>query len=68
MQERYGSVANIYGVSNDVMEKIINFMYTGTIKLTEDNVMEILVTSDYLQMDGEFLCIWVMAISAFALF
>ena len=53
MQERYSTEAKVYGVALSVFKTILNYMYTGTIKLTEDNVMDILVACDYLQMDGE---------------
>ena len=36
----------------DIMKKMILFMYTGTVTAKKDQVLEIVLVSDYLQIDG----------------
>ena len=54
MKERYDSVANINGVESEVMETVLDFAYTASVKLNEENVMKILIAADYFQMHGKF--------------
>ena len=53
MKERYESIANVQGISNEVFKMVLEFMYTGSIQLNENNVMDILLASDYLQIDSK---------------
>uniref|UniRef100_A0AAX7VMX9 BTB domain-containing protein n=1 Tax=Astatotilapia calliptera TaxID=8154 RepID=A0AAX7VMX9_ASTCA len=50
-------VFNIPGLSPEMMELIINFAYTGSVSITEENVVELLMAADQLNaMDIVKLC------------
>jgi len=52
MKERYNGIINItVNVEADSIEELVNFMYTGTITIANENVMQLLAGADYLQMD-----------------
>lgn len=45
-------VFNVSGLSPDMMELIIDFAYTGSVSVTEDNVQELLRAADQLSVMG----------------
>ena len=57
MKEKYESKATIMTVAPEIMEAILDFIYTSKLALTDENVYDLLCASDYLQMqDIKHLC------------
>ena len=52
MKESYESKATITTISPEIMEVILDFIYTCTLNINDDNVYEILCAADYLQMQN----------------
>lgn len=48
----YTKVVQICGLSPDMMHLIIEFAYTGTVCVTEDNAQELLLAAEYLDVMG----------------
>uniref|UniRef100_A0A1A7Y765 Intracisternal A particle-promoted polypeptide n=1 Tax=Iconisemion striatum TaxID=60296 RepID=A0A1A7Y765_9TELE len=61
MREADKDVVQIIGVDTEVFEILLDFIYTGTISVTVENVQELMVAADMLQLNevvsicGEFL-------------
>ena len=53
MSEKYQKVIEIRGVSPEVFEMILNFIYTSKIKISYDNVFALFVAADYLTISGK---------------
>ena len=53
MQEKYDSVNTITTVSGDILDGVIDYIYTGVAKLTEDNVYEMLDAAEFTQVAGK---------------
>ncbi|CAK8695986.1 unnamed protein product [Clavelina lepadiformis] len=51
MRERNEAAANITDVSATIMEIVIEYMYTCRVKITDENVYELLEAADYFQLD-----------------
>ena len=51
MKEKYESNATVSGVGAEPLKLLIDYMYTGSITVTSDNVFDLLAAADYLQMD-----------------
>jgi len=51
MKEHYENTIPIHNVEEKTMELLIEFMYTGSIKISDETVMPLLAAADYLQLD-----------------
>jgi len=51
MKEKYQSAVEIKDINGTSVKKLIEFIYTGTIIINNENVLDMLSTSDYLQID-----------------
>ena len=51
MKERQQHSAEVKGVDGKSMEVLINYIYTGTVTIDGDNVMNLLAAADYLQLE-----------------
>ena len=51
MKEKYQNPVQIHGVDGAAVKSVIDFMYSGEVKITSENVMELIAASDYLQVD-----------------
>ena len=51
MKEKYADVVTIDGVDASSLESLLNFIYTEKIGINQQNVFDLLATSDYLQFD-----------------
>jgi len=61
MDEKYQEVIEIKGVSPEVFEMILNFIYTSKIRISYDNVFALFAAADYLTISGEYRrCLTVM--------
>jgi len=40
-------------VEADALASVLDFMYTGSIELTAENVIDVLETAEYLQVSGK---------------
>ena len=49
MKEKYQNPVQIHGVDGAAVKSVIDFMYSGEVKITSENVMELIAASDYLQ-------------------
>ena len=52
MKETYEAKATVSSVSAEIMENILDFIYTGKLKVTDENVYELLCAADYLQIQN----------------
>ena len=50
MKEKYQNTVQIHGVDGAAVKSVIDFMYSGEVKITSENVMELIAASDYLQV------------------
>ena len=50
MKEKYQNPVQIHGVDGAAVKSVIDFMYSGEVKITSKNVMELIAVSDYLQV------------------
>ena len=50
-KEKYQNPVQIHGVDGAAVKSVIDFMYSGEVKITSENVMELIAASDYLQVD-----------------
>ena len=50
MKEKYQNPVQIRGVDGAAVKSVIDFMYSGEVKITSENVMELIAASDYLQV------------------
>ena len=50
MKEKYQNPVQIHGVDGAAVKSVIDFMYSGEVKITSENVMELIAASDYLQV------------------
>ena len=48
MKEKYQNLVQIHGVDGAAVKSVIDFMYSGEVKITSENVMELIAASDYL--------------------
>ena len=51
MKERYDDTVEIKGVDATSLELLIDFIYTGKVCISQENVYQLLAASDYLQID-----------------
>ena len=51
MKEKYADIVTIDGVDASSLESLLNFIYTEEICINQQNVFDLLATSDYLQFD-----------------
>ena len=51
MKERYEPSVKIEGADHTALKTLIDYVYTGSIVITESNVMNLLHAADYLQLD-----------------
>lgn len=58
MQEKYDNVVNIQHLSQNTLDKILDYIYTGVINVTEDNVYQLVESVDYTQIPGKRLCLF----------
>ena len=50
MKEKYQNPVQIHGVDGTAVKSVIDFMYSGEVKITSENVTELIAASDYLQV------------------
>ena len=50
MKEKYQNPVQIHGVDGAAVKSVVDFMYSGEVKITSENVMELIAASDYLQV------------------
>ena len=50
MKEKYQNPVQIHGVDGAAVKSVVDFMYNGEVKITSENVMELIAASDYLQV------------------
>ena len=50
MKEKYQNSVQIHGVDGAAVKSVVDFMYSGEVKITSENVMELIAVSDYLQV------------------
>ena len=50
MKEKYQNPVQIHGVDGAAVKSVIDFMYSGKVKITSENVMKLIAASDYLQV------------------
>jgi len=53
MREKYAEVVQITGISDFVLEKVLDFIYAGSVSITTDTVCDLLEGAEYAQVDGE---------------
>jgi len=53
MREKYAEVVPITGISDFVLEKVLDFIYAGSVSMTADTVCDLLEGAEYAQVDGE---------------
>jgi len=46
-------VVQITGTSDFVIEKVVDFIYAGSVSMTADTVCDLLEGAEYAQVDGE---------------
>ena len=50
MKEKYQNPVQIHEVDGAAVKLVIDFMYSGEVKITSENVMKLIAASDYLQV------------------
>ena len=50
MKEKYQNPVQVHGIDGAAVKSVIDFMYNGEVKITSENVMELIAASDYLQV------------------
>jgi len=53
MREKYAEFVQITGISDLVLEKVLDFIYAGSVSVTADTVCDLLEGAEYAQVDGE---------------
>jgi len=53
MREKYVEVVPVTGISDFVLEKVLDFIYAGSISVRADTVCDLLEGAEYAQVDGE---------------
>ena len=53
MREKYAEVVQITGISDLILEKVLDFIYAGSVPMTADTVCDLLEGAEYAQVDGE---------------
>jgi len=53
MREKYAEVVQITGISDLILEKVLDFTYTGSVSMTADTVCDLLEGAEYAQIGGE---------------
>ena len=51
MKEKYQNTVQIHKLDGAAVKSVVDFMYSGEVKITSENVMELIAASDYLQID-----------------
>lgn len=51
MKESHERIVRLEEISGSVMEDVLNFTYTGTVEVTEENAEELIVVANYLLHD-----------------
>ncbi len=54
MSEQDKSQIQLHGISGDVMEVLLDFVYTETVNVSVENVQELLPAACLLQLTGKF--------------
>jgi len=57
MREKYEDVVMINGISTDVLGKVLDFIYSGSISVTSDSVCDLLEGAEYTQIGGTLSCL-----------
>jgi len=52
MKEKYQNVVEIKGISSDIFQLIVDYVYSGTAKINDETVFDMMAASDYLDMNG----------------
>jgi len=50
MKEQYENQTNLYGISKKIMENILDFIYTGIVEITSENVYEVMEAANFLSI------------------
>jgi len=54
MREKYESVVDIRNMKQETLGSILDFIYTGYVTVTDDNVSDLLESSDYAQIESKY--------------
>jgi len=54
MKEKQDNVVNVDNISAEVMEVIVEFVYTGKISVTTQNALDLWIAADYLMIPSKF--------------
>nr|CAB3259866.1 kelch-like protein 20 [Phallusia mammillata] len=52
MKEKYDEVVSVENVPLERLENVLEFIYSGDIEVTEENMLEVLEDSEYTQIEG----------------
>jgi len=58
MREKYEGVVDIKNMKQDTLESILDFIYTGCARITDNNVFDLLENSDYAQVASKCEQVW----------
>nr|CAB3259781.1 kelch-like protein 20 [Phallusia mammillata] len=67
MMEKYSGIVNIEGIPPDRLENLIEFIYSGKIKITEENMLDVLDDAEYTEIEvlkarcASFICLVISA-------
>ena len=50
MRERYENIIEIQSVEGEIMKALVDFIYSGSVTINDENVMSLLSGADYLQL------------------
>jgi len=53
MREKYEGVVDLKNMKQETLGSILDFIYTGFVGVTDDNVCDLLESSDYAQVNGK---------------
>jgi len=53
MQEKYNNAVTLENTGADVMDCMVDFIYTGKLDINRQNAVEILVAADYLRIESK---------------
>jgi len=57
MREKYNNVVKLEDTSSDIMQCIVDFIYTGKLDVNQENALELLLAADYLRIESTRNCI-----------
>jgi len=52
MKEKYETNVQLRGLNPSTMEIVMNYIYTARLEITKENSNDLLIASDYLQIDS----------------